>query len=265
MSKWVVEQFGKKPKLNSPIFIEGLPGIGNVGKVVVDFMIEKMNAKKLYEFHSASFPHSVFVNEDNLIDLPKIEIYYKKMKGKKDLIFLAGDIQPIDEESCYMFTDKLLDLCGEYGVKEIITIGGIGLQTIPKKPAVYCTGNDKKIIAKYKKGTGINEKLYGIVGPIVGVTGILLGLSQPRKIPAIALLAETFGHPLYLGVKGAREILKVLNKKINLKINLKDLDKEISTLESEMMKRTEEFSNISKRTALKKLKSKIKGETSYIG
>lgn len=265
MSKWVVEQFGKKPKLNSPILIEGLPGIGNVGKVVVDFIIEKLKAKKLYDFHSASFPHSVFVNDDNLIELPKIEVYCKKLKGKHDLLLLAGDIQPIDEESCYKFTDEILDMCEEYKVKEIITIGGIGLQTIPKHPVIYCTGNDHKIIEKYKKGTSINEKLYGVVGPIVGVTGILLGLSQPREIPAIAMLAETFGHPMYLGVKGSREILKVLNKKIGLKLNLKDLDKEISTLEKEMLKRTEEFSNISKRTAIKKLKSKIKGETSYIG
>ncbi|MBN2112215.1 PAC2 family protein [Candidatus Woesearchaeota archaeon] len=265
MSEWVVKQIGKKPKLNSPIFVEGLPGIGNVGKVVADFMIEKMKAKKLYEFHSAAFPHSVFVNEDNLVELPKIEIYYKTLKGKHDLLFLAGDIQPIDEESCYKFADKVLDLCEEYKVKEIITLGGIGLQNIPKKPIVYCTGNGKKIVEKYKKGTGINEKLYGVVGPIVGVTGILLGLSKPREIPAIALLAETFGHPMYLGVKGAREVLKVLNKKLGLNINLKDLDKEIATLEEEMLKRTEEFSNITKRTAIKKLKSKIKGETSYIG
>ena len=28
---WKVMQFGKIPKLNNPVFIEGLPGIGNVG------------------------------------------------------------------------------------------------------------------------------------------------------------------------------------------------------------------------------------------
>lgn len=262
MSKWAVKQFGRKPKLKNPIFIEGLPGIGNVGKVVVDFMVEQLKAKKIYEFHSASFPHSVFVNEENLIDLPKIELYYKK-NGKTDLFFLAGDIQPIDEESCYSFTDNLLDICEEFKVKEIITLGGIGLQNIPKKPKVYCTGNSKEIIKKYKKGTGLDEKLYGVVGPIVGVTGLLLGLSEPRKIPAISMLAETFGHPMYLGIKGSREVLKILNKKLNLKINLKDLDKEISTLEEEMLKRTEEISNITKSTALKKMKRK--SETSYIG
>ena len=35
---WKVKQFGRKPKLKKPVLIEGLPGIGNVGKVVVDFI-----------------------------------------------------------------------------------------------------------------------------------------------------------------------------------------------------------------------------------
>ena len=94
----------KMPKLNNPLFIEGLPGIGNVGKIAVDFLIEEFKAKKVCSFFSYKFPHSVFVNEDNLIEMPKIELYYKKFNGKKrDLLLLTGDIQPIDEESCYTF------------------------------------------------------------------------------------------------------------------------------------------------------------------
>ena len=47
MGTWKITQVGKKPKLNDPIFIEGLPGIGNVGKVVTDFLIDELKAKKL--------------------------------------------------------------------------------------------------------------------------------------------------------------------------------------------------------------------------
>jgi len=39
MSTWKIDHIGKKPRLKSPILIEGLPGIGNVGKVTVDFVI----------------------------------------------------------------------------------------------------------------------------------------------------------------------------------------------------------------------------------
>ena len=45
MSTWRIDSIGKKPKLNNPIFVEGLPGIGNVGKVAVDFLIDELKAK----------------------------------------------------------------------------------------------------------------------------------------------------------------------------------------------------------------------------
>ena len=263
---WKIKQFGKKPKLRNPILIEGLPGIGNVGKVTIDFIIDELKAKKIYELFSFTFPHSVFVNEKNLVELPTIEVFYKKMPGKRDLLLLAGDVQPIDEVSCYEFSEKVLDILAGFKGKEIITLGGIGLQAVPKKPKIYCTGNSKKMINDWIKDTAANNKVHGIVGPIVGVSGLLLGLADKRNISAVSFLAETYGHPMYLGIKGAREILKILNSKLNLKINLKDMDKEIKSLEQEMMKKTEELSAVSKNAAIKKLKGKLgKDETSYIG
>jgi hypothetical protein len=43
------------------------------------------------------------------------------------------------------------------------------------------------------------------------------------------------------------------------------MDKEIKDIENEMIKRTEELSEVSKQTALKKVKGKLSKETSYIG
>ncbi|MBU0628991.1 MAG: PAC2 family protein [Nanoarchaeota archaeon] len=260
MSTWRIEQIGKKPKLHNPVFLEGLPGIGNVGKVAIDFIVDELKAEKLYEITSNTFPHSVFVKEDNLIELPKVEIFYKKLAGN-DLLILGGDVQPIDEISSYDFSEKILDIVSEFDVKEIITLGGIGLGEIPKKPKVYCTGNSLDLIKKYKD-KNVQDKLYGVVGPIVGVSGLLLGLAARRKIKAVALLAETYGHPMYLGVKGVREILKVLNSKLHLGIKVDKLEKEIDYIEKQIIKRKEELSNVPQEGALKRTK---KGETSYIG
>ena len=233
--KWTFKKFSNLPKLKEPILIEGLPGIGNVGKIAVDFIIEEIKPKKIYEIFSYDLPHSVFVKENNLVELPKITLYHKKIKNK-DFLIMTGDTQPINENSCYEFCDELLDLLQKQKVKEIITVGGIGLHKVPKEPVVYCTGNSKEIIKKYKEGTSMNDKVYGVVGPIVGVSGVLLGLAGRRKIPAISLLAETYGHPLYLGIKGAKEIIKVLNKKTEIKVNIDNIEKEIKDLESSIIK-----------------------------
>ncbi len=265
MTSLKIDQIGKKPKLHNPTLIEGLPGIGNVGKVAIDFLIDELKAKKIYEITSHSFPHSVFVNEDNLVELPKVEIFYKQFDGKRnDLILLGGDVQPTDEISSYEFSEKILDLAEEFNCKEIITLGGIGLAEDPKKPRIFCTGNNKKIVAKYKDKS-VDDKLYGVVGPIIGVSGLLVGLAKRRNIDAIAFLAETYGHPMYLGIKGAVELLKFLDAKLKLKIDMKKLHNEIKEMESDIMYKTEQIEEVVRQTALKKLKGRFGGGVDYIG
>lgn len=261
---WKIMQIGKLPRLNKPIFIEGLPGIGNVGKVAVDFLIDELKAKKLYEITSYTFPNCVFVNEDNRVELPIVEVFYKKLDGKRDVILLGGDVQPVDEISSYEFSEKVLDLIQKFNVKEVITLGGIGLADIPKKPKVYCTGNTKKIIDKYKNEL-VTDKIYGVVGPIVGISGLLIGLASKRNMEAISFLAETYGHPMYLGIKGAKEILKILDKKLSLNIDINKLDKEIKDIEGQLLKKAEQLSEVTKQITLKRLQKKLGRDVDYIG
>lgn len=234
MNNWKINQLNKVT-LKDPILIEGLPGVGNVGKIAVDFIIDSLKAKKIYEITSYNFPHCVFVNEDNLVELPAIEIFHKRIKDK-DFLFLAGDIQPLDERSCYEFCDSILDLFQKYNGKEIITLGGIALDKIPKEARVYCTGTNPKVIKRYQ--SNVVKNIYGVIGPIIGVSGLLTGLARRRNLDAVSILAETFGHPTYLGVKSAKELLKVLNNKLNFKLDLDVLDREVSEIEKEISEKS---------------------------
>lgn len=266
MTSWSLKESDKLPKLNNPVLIEGLPGIGNVGKVALDFLIEELNAVKIYDFLSYTFPHSVFVNEENIVELPCIEMYYKQMNGKgPDLLLLSGDVQPIDEVSCYEFCELVLDVLQQFGGTDVITLGGIGLRTVPKKPRIYITGSSKAAVNDYKKGLNVDDKLYGVVGPIVGVSGVLLGLAGRRGMRGVAMLSETYGHPMYLGVKGSREIIIALKKRFNLNVDVDKMEHDIEDLEREVIKKASEMNQVSKKSAIQKLKGKLGKETNYIG
>ena len=166
--------------------------------------------------------------------MPTIEVFYKHF-GNRTLLFLAGDIQPLDEPSCYEFCDKMLDLIQEFrGAKEVITLGGIALDKNPKKPKVYAAANEQKIRKKYA-GRVLNNNMYGVVGPIVGVSGLLVGLAGKRKIPAVSLLAETYGHPHHFGIRSARELLKLLNYHLRLRLDLSEFDDEITESQDEIL------------------------------
>ena len=90
-----IEHVAKIPKLKDPILIEGLPGIGNVGKLAVEHLIDSIDASKFAEIYSKDFPPQVFINQDGTIKLVNNEFYYYKSKDKKqsDLILLTGDYQ----------------------------------------------------------------------------------------------------------------------------------------------------------------------------
>ncbi|OYT32512.1 hypothetical protein DRJ22_02750 [Candidatus Woesearchaeota archaeon] len=238
---WKLKFVGKKPLLKNPVLIEGLPGIGNVGKITADFLIDEIKAKKIAEFQGEGLPHSAFINEENLIELPSIELFYKRNKNGKDVLIVAGDAQPVDDKSCYAFCEQVLNLAEEYKCSEIITLGGIALKQEPQNPQVYCTGNDKQKINSYVKNTSLRNDLYGIIGPIIGVSGVLPGLAKRRKIPAISLLAETYNHPLYIGIKGAKEILRIIKQKLKVNLNVETLDKEIGEIEEALNEKAKEI------------------------
>ena len=137
-SGWTLKKFLKKqPRLNNPIVIEGLPGIGNIGKIAVDFIVDELKAEPLLQVQGNALPNSVFIAEDNLLELPKIEVFFKKFpvkktaqkKGKqkkvtqkkqRDLLFIVGDVQPTDEKASYEFCNTLLKVMKDYKAKELI-------------------------------------------------------------------------------------------------------------------------------------------------
>ena len=250
----------KKVKMSKPVLIVGMPGIGNVGKITVDLMVDQLKADKIMSFFSYCLPNSVFVQEDNMVELPRIEFKHKK-KGKNDFIFLVGDVQPMREEDSYAFANAVLQAAAKYKCKEIITLGGIGLQEPPVKSKVYCTGNDKKLIDEFVK-LGVSNKLHGLVGPIMGISGLLLGLSKEKKIRAVSLLAETYANPMHLGLRESKELMTILEKKYKLGVDLNKIESDIKKLEKDLKPLTKQ-QELLEQEKLMELGSHQ--DTSYIG
>lgn len=236
-SDWEIQE-SKKIVLKNPILIEGMPGIGNVGKISMDFIIEEIHAKPFMTFFSKHLPNSVFVNENNLVELPRIELYHKKINGQ-DFLFLTGDAQPMTEGASYDFAELVIRLFEKWNGSYIVTLGGIGLSELPEHPKAYITGNDKKFVQQMisdlaKRKLKCESKIYGLVGPILGISGVLLGIAKKHDIKAFCLLAETLGHPLYVGLKGAKELLIIFNGLYGFKLNFKNLDKEIRQMDAQL-------------------------------
>ena len=249
---WKINYAKKLGKYNNSILIAGLPGIANTGKIAVDYLATELKAKKIADFSSDKGPAFTLINEENEVTMPKIELHHKKIKNK-DFFFLVGDYQPVEDEESYYFCSYIIELAKKLNVKQIITLGGIGLEEEPEKPQVYAAVNNKKFakeLQKYKINTKVSKK----VSTIIGVTGLLIALP---KVNAAAILAETSIFPAHIGLNPAKELIKKLNNMFNFEVKFNNLNKEIK----EIKKLTDSFMLQHKKMTSKKKVSDI----NYIG
>jgi len=223
--------FGKKPKLKNPLLIEGLPGIGNVGKLAVEHLIDNINAVKFAEIICKDFPPQVFINTDGTIKLVNNEFYYWKAKkwNQRDLILLTGDYQALSSEGQYDLVEAILDIAQDLGAKEMFTLGGYGLGHEIDKPQVLCATTDESLVKKMKKyGAVFKKNEPG--GGIVGASGLLLGLGKLRGFKGVCFMGETPGY--LVDPKSAKAVLKILMKITNIDVNLSALEKKAREIES---------------------------------
>ncbi|MFH0832645.1 MAG: proteasome assembly chaperone family protein [Candidatus Aenigmatarchaeota archaeon] len=245
----------EKVKLKTPILIEGLPGIGNVGRVAAGYLISKLKMKKFAELYSPYFLPLVILHEDNVAHLLKCEFYY--YKGKRDIIVLSGDTQSISPEGHYEICESILEFANKLGVKEIITLGGFASQETDD-PKVIGAVNDRELLKKYSK-FGVYFGKEHLVGTIVGASGLLIGIGKKYRMDGLCLMGETVGLPIITDPKAADKILQALIKILGIKLDLVDLEKTIKTMDEKIKKTEAAYKKVLDETP------KPKDDVRYIG
>lgn len=223
-------------KLKKPILIEGLPGIGNVGRVAAGYLVAEMKMKKFAELYSKHFLPLVIIHDNSVVSMLKCEFYYYKGKTR-DLVVLTGDTQSISPDGHYQVCNEIINFAEKLGVKEIITLGGFAEAKEVHDPRVIGALTDRALLKKYEK-YDIDFGRNHTITTIVGASGLLLGLGKKRGIEGLCLMGETFELPLLTDPNSADKILQVLKKILGINLDLTKLENTIKEME-EKIKKTE--------------------------
>jgi uncharacterized protein len=176
------------PHLKKPVFVQGLPGFGNVGKIAAHLLVKFCSAKLFAELYSSSFPDYVTANSKGICRLPRYEFWGASME-KNDFIIMTGDTQPSfdDVVSHYTLCGEVLDFVEKQDCNFIVTLGGIPITE--EKKQIYVAATSPRLALEFmEKGAVIYSK-----GRIVGATGLLLALARERGLDGISLLGPTSG------------------------------------------------------------------------
>ncbi len=201
--------------ISAPILIEGLPGIGHVGKLVAEHMIHELGARRIAEIESIFFPPQVIIQENGTVRLAHNEIYFYEGEDRK-ILFLVGDYQSTSAEGHYLLADTFLSLAEDMGVSRIYTLGGYGVGHLVEVPRVLGAVNDERLRDQIEAaGAEISPDEPG--GGIIGAAGLLLGLGKARGMEGICLMGETSGY--LVDPKSASRVLDVLCSLLDLRVD----------------------------------------------
>ena len=232
----------EKPKLNDPILIEGLPGIGFVANIAALHLIKELKAKRFVQIFSSSFQDFAITTEDGGARTPINELYYAKLENsKRDLIIWYGNTQALTTIGQYELVGKVLDIAQELGCRFVISIGGFKKDEVQAIPAIYSTATDLETMQQVLDlGTKV------MVGHVFGIAGLSIGLARIRNLKGFSLLVDTPG--MNPDVNAAKSALNTLGKFLEINVDLSELE----TSGDEIKKTLETFGVVKSITEEKK-------------
>ncbi|GAB7015724.1 proteasome assembly chaperone family protein [Methanogenium cariaci] len=234
---------------HADILIEGLPGVGQVGKLVAEHMIEEFGAEKIAEITSIFFPPQVLIDESGVARLSRNEVYLINTDDYS-IAFLIGDVQSASAEGHYLLADAYLDIAEELGVKRIYTLGGYGTGQLQEEIRVFGAVSDVALRESAEEA-GVIFSTDEPGGGIIGASGLLLSLGAERGIEGICLMGETSGY--IVDPKSAHAVLGILSALTGLDIDDTKLEERAVEMEG-IVEKIKELEN-----------AKAEEELSYIG
>lgn len=215
----------KPISLNNPVIVEGFPGIGLVGNIASQHLIDELNMEYIGSVESKYFP-PIAVLFNGIINMP-VRIYQSE---EYNILTVISDI-PVHPTISYEVSKVLMDWAQSINVKEIVSIAGIA--TMSSEEKVFGAATNDDMLNMIKDYVEIFQ-----VGTISGISGSVMTECFMRNVPAISLLGETNSpNP---DPRAAASVINILNIIYNLPISTDNLMEQAEQIEIELQKLAEQ-------------------------
>ncbi|MDL5363767.1 proteasome assembly chaperone family protein [Halalkalicoccus sp. NIPERK01] len=227
-----------EPELAEPVLVEGLPGVGHVGTLVAEHLIEEGEGELVGRIYSEHLPPQVSVSESGLAELVCVECHHVVL-GDRDLLVVTGDQQAASGVGHYRIAEAVLDVATDFGVETVLALGGVPTGELVEDHAVLGAAANESLIETLES-SGVEFRENEPEGGIVGISGLLVGLGRRRDLDAACLMGETSGY--LVDPKSAQALLAVLQDLLDFEVDLTELEERADEME-EVVERMEEIEN----------------------
>lgn len=217
------------PDLAKPVFVEGLSGVGMVGRFAANFLVESLDSTPVRRLYSRYFPPVLTVDEEGTASMSTLTVYAVET-DTSDLLVLTGYGQADDAVGQYHITDAALDVADEFDASEIIALGGAIAGASTEPHTVVGTAAEESEGLK-RRLTEVGVPVRGAAAPetIGGVSGLLLGLGHERGYPGAALLGAT-ADPEQPDPKSGKRVVATLQELLEFDADLDAYERHTAAL-----------------------------------
>ena len=184
-------KFDSRPRLRRPVLIEGLPGIGGVGKLVADFLADELGAERMARIYSEHLPPHLTVDDECKTSMACQEIRYVE-RDDGDLVFLLGDYQGSSLEGQFILSETVFRMILEFDPSMVITLAGYGDGEERPSPRVLGAVSDTSMKPRLES-CGVTFSPGEPEGGVVGAAAALVGLGEAYGVDSVCLMGETAG------------------------------------------------------------------------
>ena len=172
------------------MIVEAVPGVGNVGKIVVDALVAKHPSRTVGWILHPDFPPHATLGDDFLIEPPRLDIKTILLKDGSTIVAVTGIMQPMTAAGQYEVAESILGLASQSRATRLLVLAGLASE--PDCRAIHVICSDRKLRGVLEKDDIEVSRDQPNQG-MIGIAGMVLSLSTTLGVPSVGIVAETMG------------------------------------------------------------------------
>jgi proteasome assembly chaperone (PAC2) family protein len=218
--------------LKFPVALIGLPGIGNVGRIAIESLVQLLDAQSYMDFYSDDFPATIFVRE-GVSAFPKSTFYLSRSAPDEghDLLLLTADFQPSTGRGVFEYADFVAQELEALGITRVLALAAYEqdyrsfFQSYPSPPRIYASASTDALLGELLKLRGATITSMGLIN---GANGVIPSWAATKfGMEGGCLLGETLGV-IKADYRASRELLEGISTLLGLQADLGFLDDHVA-------------------------------------
>ncbi len=172
------------------MILEAVPGVGNIGKILVDGLIEKHPSRTIGWILHPDFPPHATMSDEGLIGPPRLDIIDVILPNGESVCIVTGVMQPMTAPGQFEVAESILRLASDSEASRLLVLAGLAAE--PDCRSIYAVCSDKGFRKTLEKEDILVSRSQP-KGGMIGVAGMVLSLSTTLGVPTLGVIAETVG------------------------------------------------------------------------